>query len=55
MIRAEFGAEKKRSESKRKMYVRKLNKQEIKAPKLETLQYYNLKFDEGSNTYNMMD
>ena len=52
---AEFGAEKKRFETKQKKYVGKLNKQEIKAPKLETLQYYNLKFDEGSNTYNMMD
>ena len=42
-------------ETKRKMYVGKLNKQKIKAPKLETLQYYNLKFDEDSNTYSLMD
>ena len=52
---AEFEAEKKIFETKRKMYVGKLNKQEIKAPKLETLQYYNLKFDEASNTYSMLD
>ena len=51
---AEFEAEKKRFETKRKMYVGKLNKQEIKAPKLETLQYYNIKFDEDSKTYNLL-
>ena len=48
---AEFKAEKQRFETKRQMYVGKLNKQEIKAPKIETLQYYNLKFDEDSKTY----
>ena len=51
----EFEAEKKRFETKRKMYVGKLNKQEIKAPKIETLQYYNIKFDEEMNTYNILD
>ena len=48
-------AEQKRFETKRKMYVGKLNKQEIKAPKLETLRYYNLKFDEETNTYSMLN
>ncbi len=48
-------AEKKRFEAKRKMCVGDLNKQEIKAPKLETLQFYNLKFDEESNTYLMLN
>ena len=48
-------AEKKRFETKMKMYVGKLNKQEIKAPKLETLRFYNLKFDEESNTYLMLN
>ena len=43
-------AEEKRFQTKRKMYVGKLNKQEIKAPKLETLRYYNLQFDEETNT-----
>ena len=41
---AEFEAEKKRFETKRKMYVGKLNKQEIKAPILET----------NSKTYNLL-
>ena len=41
---AEFEAEKTRFETKRKMYVGKLNKQEIKAPKLET----------NSKTYNLL-
>ena len=48
-------AEQKRFETKRKMYVGKLNKQEIKAPKLETLRYYNLKFDEKSGSYAMLN
>ena len=48
-------AEQKRFQTKRKMYVGKLNKQEIKAPKLETLRYYNLQFDEATNTYSMLN
>ena len=48
-------AEKNRFETERIMYVGKLNKQEIKAPKLETLQFCNLKFDEESNTYLMLN
>jgi hypothetical protein len=48
-------AEQKRFQTKRKMYVGKLNKQEIKAPKLETLRYYNLQFDEETNTYAMLN
>ena len=48
-------AEQKRFQTKRKMYVGKLNKQEIKAPKLETLRYYNLHFDEATNTYSMLN
>ena len=48
-------AEQKRFETKRKMYVGKLNKQEIKAPKLETLRYYNLKFDKETSSYAMLN
>ena len=48
-------AEQKRFQTKRKMYVGKLNKQEIKAPKLETLRYYNLQFDEETKTYAMLN
>ena len=48
-------AEQKRFQTKRKMYVGKLNKQEIKAPKLENLRYYNLQFDEETNTYAMLN
>ena len=48
-------AEQKRFQTKRKMYVGKLNKQEIKAPKLETLGYYNLQFDQETNTYAMLN
>jgi electron transfer flavoprotein alpha subunit len=47
--------EEKRFQTKRKMYVGKLNKQEIKAPKLETLRYYNLQFDEETKTYAMLN
>ena len=34
--------DKKTYETKRKMYLGKINKQEIKEPKPETLQYYNI-------------
>jgi hypothetical protein len=47
--------EQKRFETKRKMCLGKLNKQEIKAPKLETLRYYNVQFDEETNTYAMIN
>jgi hypothetical protein len=38
--------DKKVYETKRKMYLGKLNKEEIKAPKPETLEYYNIYKDD---------
>ena len=45
--------DKKIYETKRKMYLGKLNKEEIKVPKPETLEYYSIFKDEG--TYKIRD
>ena len=37
--------------NKRNVYVNKLNNLEIKSPKPETLDYYDVKFDEGKRLY----
>ena len=37
--------------NKRNVYVNKLNNLEIKSPKPETLEYYDVKFDEGKRLY----
>ena len=45
--------DKKVYDTKRKMYLGKLNKEEIKTPKPETLEYYNIYKDE--NEYKIKD
>ena len=47
--------EQKRYETESKMYVGKLSEQDTKAPKLGMLQCYNLKWDQESSKYIMLN